>query len=101
MYPALGAAAVAAVIAATAVVMMRGRGRVVTPEERATYQVLHRATLASEPLRQGLRDETAAAALKHLRTLVGAAGLALADGDGFLAHDGSGGHHREALLAAA
>ncbi|GAA1380566.1 histidine kinase [Catellatospora chokoriensis] len=101
MYPALGAAAVAAVIAATAVVMMRGRRRVVTPEERATYQVLHLATLASEPLRQGLRDETAAAALKHLRTLVGAAGLALADGTGFLAHDGAGGHHREALLAAA
>ncbi|GHJ48426.1 sensor histidine kinase [Catellatospora sp. TT07R-123] len=101
MLPALGVAAVVGVIVAAAVVMLRGRRRVITPTERATYQVLHSAALASGPLRQGLRDDTAAAALKHLRTLVGTAGLALADRTGIVAHDGGGADHRDAVLGAA
>ena len=46
--------------------------------------------LAAEPLRAGLTAAAAAKAVRHLRTLVGAVGLAIADGDALLAFDGRG-----------
>ena len=80
---------------------MRGRRGIATPAQRATYDVLHTAGLATEPLRAGLDPTTAAKAVRHLRTLVGASGLALLTGSEVLAMDGGGHHHQEQLIAAA
>ncbi|MEQ4300411.1 histidine kinase [Plantactinospora sp. B6F1] len=100
------AVAVVAMISALAaalfaVVRLRARQGIATATQRATYEVLHTAGLAAEPLRAGLTPAGAAKAVRHLRTLVGSAGLALADRDRLLAIDGRGGHHGEQLLAAA
>ncbi len=75
-----------------AVGRLRGRRGIATPGQRATYEVLHTA---------GLAAEGAAKAARHLRTLVGAEGLALTDADDLLALDGRGAHHREQLRTAA
>jgi two-component system LytT family sensor kinase len=95
---ALVAALAAAVVA---VVRLRARRRIATTMQRATYDVLHTAALAAEPLRTGLTPSSAGKAVRHLRTLVGAVGLALADGDKCLAYDGRGSHHGDQLIAAA
>lgn len=79
----------------------RGRRGIATPEQRATYDVLHRAGLAAEPLRAGLDPVTAAKAVRHLRALVGSVALGLANADELLALDGPGGHHRDQVRAAA
>ncbi|GIJ10641.1 sensor histidine kinase [Micromonospora andamanensis] len=84
-----------------AVGRLRGRRGIATPGQRATYEVLHTAGLAAEPLRAGLNPAGAAKAARHLRTLVGADGLALTDTDDLLALDGRGAHHREQLRTAA
>jgi two-component system LytT family sensor kinase len=84
-----------------AVVRLRGRRSVATATQRATYDVLHTAELAAEPLRAGLTRAGAGKAVRHLRTLVGAAGLALVKDDEMLALDGRGGHHGAQLVAAA
>jgi two-component system, LytTR family, sensor kinase len=84
-----------------AVIRLRARRGIATATQRATYDVLHTAGLAAEPLRAGLSRPGAAKAVRHLRALVGAAGLAIIDGDGLLALDGRGGHHSEQLVAAA
>ncbi|MEU6072699.1 histidine kinase [Micromonospora sp. NPDC047074] len=93
---------VAALVAALfAVVRLRARRGIATATQRATYEVLHTAGLAAEPLRAGLTAANAAKAVRHLRALVGAAGLALTDREGLLALDGRGGHHEAQLVAAA
>ncbi|MEU1752034.1 histidine kinase [Micromonospora matsumotoense] len=84
-----------------AALRLRGRRGIATATQRATYEVLHTAGLAAEPLRGGLHPAGAAKAVRHLRALVGAAGLALTDADTLLALDGRGGHHGDQLLAAA
>ncbi|HEX6967664.1 MAG TPA: histidine kinase [Micromonosporaceae bacterium] len=84
-----------------AVVRRRARQDIATPAQRATYQVLHAAGLAAEPLRAGLNRVSAARAVRHLRALVGSAGLGLTDGTELLALDGYGDHHGEQLAAAA
>ncbi len=84
-----------------AVLRPRGRRGIATATQRATYEVLHTAGLAAEPLRAGLSAAGATKAVRHLRTLVGAAGLALADRESLLALDGRGAHHGDQLLAAA
>ncbi|MEV4754082.1 histidine kinase [Micromonospora sp. NPDC049559] len=84
-----------------AVVRLRARRSIATATQRATYDVLHTAGLAADPLRTGLSATAAGKAVRHLRTLVGAAGLALFDANGLLALDGRGGHHGEQLAAAA
>ncbi|TDB78517.1 sensor histidine kinase [Micromonospora sp. KC723] len=84
-----------------AVLRLRGRRGIATATQRATYEVLHTAGLAAEPLRAGLTAAGAAKAVRHLRALVGAAGLALTDQAELLALDGRGGHHGDQLLAAA
>jgi two-component system LytT family sensor kinase len=95
-------ALVAALAAAVyAVVRVRGRRGIATALQRATYDVLHTAALAAEPLRGGLTRASAAKAVRPLRTLVGAAGLAIVDGRGMLSLDGRGGHHEAQLVAAA
>jgi two-component system, LytTR family, sensor kinase len=87
--------------ALVAVVRLRARRGIATAMQRATYDVLHTAALAAEPLRGGLTANSAAKAVRHLRTLVGAVGLTLADADRCLAFDGRGSHHSEQLTAAA
>lgn len=84
-----------------AVLRLRARRGIATATQRATYEVLHTAGLAAEPLRAGLSEAGATKAVRHLRALVGAAGLALTDADRLLALDGRGTHHGEQLLAAA
>ncbi|MGC1210411.1 MAG: histidine kinase [Micromonospora sp.] len=84
-----------------AVLRLRARRGIATATQRATYEVLHTAGLAAEPLRVGLSAAGAAKAVRHLRALVGAAGLALTDREVLLALDGRGAHHGEQLLAAA
>ncbi|WP_213010220.1 sensor histidine kinase [Paractinoplanes toevensis] len=100
------ALAVVAVIAAlaaavAAVVRLRARRGIATAMQRATYDVLHTAALAAEPLRGGLTPASAGKAARHLRALVGAVGLAVDDGEHCLAFDGRGSHHREQFTAAA
>ncbi|MEV0004456.1 histidine kinase [Micromonospora sp. NPDC050980] len=84
-----------------AVLRLRARRGIATATQRATYEVLHTAGLAAEPLRAGLSAADAAKAVRHLRALVGAAGLALTDRDVLLAVDGGGAHHGDQLVAAA
>jgi two-component system, LytTR family, sensor kinase len=79
------------------VVRAPGRRGIATPSQRATYDVLHRAGLAAEPLRLGLTAANAARSARHLRALVGGVGLAVADGRSILALDGAGEHHRDEL----
>jgi two-component system LytT family sensor kinase len=98
--------AVVAVLAAlagavVAVVRLRARRGIATAMQRATYEVLHTAALAAEPLRGGLSASSAGKAVRHLRALVGAAGLALTDKDICLAYEGRGAHHSAQLTAAA
>ncbi|MFI5841140.1 sensor histidine kinase [Catenuloplanes sp. NPDC051500] len=86
--------------AVAAVIRLRQRRGIATEAQRATYQVLHTAGMAAEPLRAGLDRANAAKAVRHLRTLVGAPGLALVGADGVLALDGRGAHHNTQLAAA-
>jgi two-component system, LytTR family, sensor kinase len=100
------ALAVLALLAALAaavygVIRLRARRGIATATQRATYGVLHTAGLAAEPLRAGLSATTAAKAARHLRALVGAAGLAITDTSSVLAFDGVGEHHSAQVLAAA
>ncbi|MEU4419145.1 histidine kinase [Actinoplanes sp. NPDC024001] len=92
-------AALAAAVAA--VIRLRARRGIATAMQRATYDVLHTAALAAEPLRGGLTPASAGKAVRHLRTLVGAVGLAITDGQTCLAYDGRGAHHQDQLTAAA
>ncbi|SCL15546.1 sensor histidine kinase [Micromonospora inyonensis] len=80
---------------------LRARRGIATATQRATYEVLHTAGLAAAPLRTGLDETGAGKAVRHLRALVGAAGLALTDRDDLLALDGRGAHHADQLRAAA
>src|SRR5258705_3415777 len=83
------------------VIGRRGRRGIATPEQRATYDVLHRAGLAADPLRSGLDATTAAKAVHHLRALVGSVALGLANAEELLVLDGPGHHHPEQVEAAA
>lgn len=78
----------------------KGRRGIATPGQRATYDVLHRAGLATEPLRAGLDAATAAKAVGHLHALVGSTALALADAERVLALEGPGEHHLDQIDAA-
>src|SRR4051794_12697054 len=83
------------------VVGARGRRGIATPEQRATYDVLHRAGLAAEPLRLGLDATTAAKAAPHLHALVGGLALGVSDAERILVLDDAGTHHRAQLETAA
>jgi two-component system LytT family sensor kinase len=69
------------------------------PVERATYETLHRASMAAPPLRSGLTRQGAEKAVRHLRELLGTAGLAITGTDELLACEGHGSfeHAKEAL----
>jgi two-component system, LytTR family, sensor kinase len=87
--------------AVVAVVRLRARRGIATAMQRATYDVLHTAGLAAEPLRSGLTPASAAKAVRHLRTLVGAVGLTIANAEKCLAFDGRGSHHGDQFTKAA
>jgi two-component system LytT family sensor kinase len=74
---------------------LRRHTRLGTEVDRATYRALHTASLASPALREGLTTASAERSIRHLRTLLGAPGVALTDTAGPLAWDGAGQHHRE------
>ena len=64
-----------------------------TEADRATFRTLHRASLASPALREGLTRDSAERSVKHLRALLGTPALAITDTAGCLAWDGYGNHH--------
>ena len=57
---------VAAIVTAIALISLRGRRDLTTPEERAVHATLHTASLAAKPLRNGLAARSSAAAAPHL-----------------------------------
>ena len=74
------------------VLTRRGRSRrdLGTAADRATYETLHLASLASPALRGGLAPDGAAKAASHLRALLGAHAVAITDTERLLAWDGGG-----------
>lgn len=79
--------------------MVRGwrRTHLGSEADRATFRTLHRASLASPALREGLNEESAQKSVKHLRVLLGTPAMALTDTAGPLAWDGTGDHHADQL----
>ena len=74
---------------------LRRRREFGSPVDRATYDTLHTASLASQHLRDGLTPQGASKAAKHLRAMLGTQAIALCDNASTLAWDGTGDHHRE------
>jgi len=74
---------------------MRGwrRGHLGSDADRAAFQALHQASLASPALREGLTTSSAERAIRHLRGLLGTPAMAITDTESVLAWDGVGGHH--------
>ena len=54
----------------------------------ATFRTLHTASLASPALREGLNPESVERSLKHLRSLLGTAAVAITDTHHLLGYDG-------------
>jgi len=79
------------------VVLVWGAGRrrrdFGTPSDRATFNTLHTASLASPPLRAGLNAAGATRAARHLRVLLGTPAIALCSTEELLAWDGAGDGH--------
>lgn len=88
---ALAGAIVVAVVVARAV---RGRARMGTEADLATYRTLHVASQASPHLRGGLTTAAAQGSIKHLRTLLGVESVAITDRFTTLAWDGAGERHQ-------
>ncbi|MQA96554.1 MAG: sensor histidine kinase [Streptosporangiales bacterium] len=79
-----------------------GSGRAhLGPPGGVASDALHVASLAAPALRAGLRPEPARRAVRHLRILTGAAGLALTGTERVLAWDGWHSGHAAAAMAAA
>lgn len=98
IWPAVGAVVGLVLLAAVALIVRRGRRQLGTPTQRATFDTLHTAGLATPALRAGLTRESAERSLPSLVRLLGG-GVVLADKDGILAMAGVDSDHR-ALLAA-
>ena len=77
---------------------VRRRREFGSPVDRATYDTLHTASLASQHLRDGLTPQGASRAAKHLRAMLGTQAIALCDNASTLAWDGAGAHHREHVM---
>ena len=84
----------AVVVAALVARVVRGRSRMGTAADLATYRTLHVASLASPYLRSGLTDEAAAGSIRHLRTLLAVDAVAITDRFTTLAWDGVGERHQ-------
>jgi two-component system LytT family sensor kinase len=88
--PALAAIAGAVVLGIVVARWVRGRGRMGTESQMATYRTLHIASQAAPALRAGLTQSAAQRSVKHLRALLGVQALAITDDRATLAWDGAG-----------
>jgi two-component system LytT family sensor kinase len=80
-------------VALLALLRSRTRRVIATPAQRATYEVLHTASLAAPPLRDGLTRAGAVKATRHLHSLLGTPAVAVvgtANGADVLAWEGPG-----------
>jgi two-component system LytT family sensor kinase len=84
---ALTLAVVAVVLVAVRLLRRRDLG---TEADRATFETLHRASLAAPALREGLTEDAVSRAAKHLHALLGSAGVVLTSTDRVLGGDGVG-----------
>ena len=78
---------------------VRGRARLGSEGDMATYRTLHLASLAAPSLRGGLTTAAAQRSVKHLRTLLSVEALAITDRTDVLAWDGVGDRARTVALA--
>jgi two-component system LytT family sensor kinase len=92
---ALAAIAGAVVLGVVIAGWVRGRARMGTEGQMATYRTLHIASLAAPALRAGLTESAAQRSVKHLRNLLGVQALAITDDFSTLAWDGVGDKQRE------
>ncbi|MCW2597196.1 MAG: putative two-component system sensor kinase [Jatrophihabitans sp.] len=95
--PAIVAALVVAVVGLVAFAVYRRRD-LGTSADRVTFDTLHTASLAAPSLREGMTEQGAERAVRHLRTLLGTAAVALTDRSRTLATDGYAHHHAEAAI---
>jgi two-component system LytT family sensor kinase len=72
------------VMAALFVITRRSSQPLTTPTERAVHATLHTASRAARPLRRGLDETSAAEAAPHLRSLIGAEAMIVADAEGHI-----------------
>jgi two-component system LytT family sensor kinase len=94
------AAGVLLAVTVVALRQFRLRRVITTPAQRATYEVLHTASLAAPPLRDGLTRSGAVKAARHLHSLLGTPALALVAGAEVLAWEGPGEADHSAQVAA-
>ncbi len=87
---AIVAAAASVLLAAALARWLLHRRDLGSEADRATFATLHTASLAAPALREGLTPDAAAAAARHLRTLLGSRGVALTDTERVLAAEGPG-----------
>jgi len=97
----LATVAAGLLLVALAVWLVRHRRDLGSSTDRATFQTLHTASLASRPLRLGLNPTSAERSIRQLRTLLGAPAVALTDTVELLAWDGGGDLHRPQAMALA
>ena len=85
------AVVVAVVLVAVAVAALRvlRRGDLGSEADKATYATLGRASQAAPALREGLTEDAAQSAARHLHALLGSEGFALTDTERVLATDGT------------
>ncbi|MFC6239484.1 sensor histidine kinase [Longivirga aurantiaca] len=91
MPPVVVAVVVAVVLVAVAVAALRvlRRGDLGSEADKATYATLNRASQAAPALREGLTEDAAESAARHLHALLGSEGFAITDTDRVLATDGA------------
>jgi two-component system LytT family sensor kinase len=77
---------------------VRGRGRMGTEAQMATYRTLHIASQAAPSLRAGLTQAGAQRAVKHLRNLLGVTAVGITDRFETLALDGVGDKHKSRVI---
>jgi two-component system LytT family sensor kinase len=97
------ALAVGATLASVAVLVFVAYRRrdLGTSAERATFETLHTASLAAPGLREGMTEQGAQRAVRHLRALLGTSAVALTDRSRTLATDGDAHHAQHAIEHAA
>jgi two-component system, LytTR family, sensor kinase len=84
--------ALVAALAGAVMFWKRGTRRVGTPPQRATYEALHTASIATSALRNGLTASSAIKAAPALRQLLGTPAIAIANQTSLLAYEGSERH---------
>ena len=91
MPPVVIAVVVAVVLGAVAVAALRvlRRGDLGSEADKATYATLNRASQAAPALREGLTEDAARSAARHLHALLGSEGFAITDTERVLATDGT------------